>query len=82
MQTPITPSLERELIDAGAFDPSGYILREALCEAYNRIAADSIPMRVSSWQALCNAERFILSIHRYGKRNGLSFDAAAEALGY
>jgi len=77
---PITPELEIELIEAGAFDSTGYILRPKLRAVFDRIAHDN----GSRWTLfpIRRAQHFILLLHRMAKKSGISFDEYCEKLNY
>ena len=77
----ITPALERELIDAGALDESGYILRRKVREAFDRICENNVkkfPAIVTNR----NAELFLLLIWNQAKHRKESFDESAQRMGY
>lgn len=76
---PITPELEMELIQAGAFDSTGYILRPKLRAVFDRIVDNGSRYSLGP---IKNAERFILLLHRMAKKSGVSFDEYCEKLNY
>lgn len=78
---PITIEIERDLINAGAFDETGLIVRPKLRGAYDRICHNNrhkFPCRFDD----ANAELFLLMILRQSKHCGKSFDETAESMGY
>lgn len=79
MSFPITENLERELINAGVLTDAGLIIRPKLRNAFDRIVDNGGKWTLSG---VIRAEYFILGIYRYAKNHGLSFDDAAESLGY
>lgn len=76
---PITPELEIELIEAGALNSSGYILRPKLRAVFDRIVDNGSRYSLGP---IKNAERFILLLHRMAKKSGVSFDEYCEKLNY
>lgn len=76
---PIAPELEIELIEAGALDSTGYILRPKLRAVFDRIVDNG-----SCWSLfpIRRAQHFILMLHRMAKKSGVSFDEYCEKLNY
>ena len=81
MEYPITPEIERQLINAEVLSETGYIVNCKVREAFDKICHDNShhwPCRSDNG----NAEAFLLLIWNQSKYRGESFNQTAKCLGY